>query len=291
MAIRFEFNVSEDYGRLFLSDSGATAFHHPDFIRAYPAMFGGKLEIWWLGDDCACPFVIRRKGPYASASSGGYGCYGGPIGNCERFPEFMRLARETGFSRLEFVDFKNRLTATGYRLTGRMAHILELPDSPEALFARYSSLRRRELRKEFRVSPGADPREFYLIHRETFGSLKTWVTPADGIAALSGSEITRFYTATAGDRLAGVLLVLSWQDEAMWWISGRKPWAEGVMTHLLHRAMSDAINEGRGVFNFGGTDADGPARFKESFGAKPYSYRSLFYERGFFGLMRKIRKG
>ncbi|MEO0248210.1 MAG: GNAT family N-acetyltransferase [candidate division WOR-3 bacterium] len=290
MTFRIETQVSEDYERLFLSDAGATVFHHPDFLRAYEPAFGGKLEIWWLGDDCACPFVVKRKGPYASASSGGYGCYGGPVGKSERFPDFMRLARESGFSRLEMVDFRNRLPSVGFRILKQTAHMLELPDSPDRLLALYSNLRRREIRNEFQVSAGANPSEFYRLHNQTFSSLKTWVTPEEAIVALSGSEIARFYTARIGDEVMGVLLVLSCRDEAMWWISGRKPGAEGVMTHLLHKAISDAISEGRKVFNFGATHAGGPARFKESFAARPYSYRSLVSEKGVFALLRKMRR-
>ena len=291
MTIRIEHQVSEDYERLFLADPGATVFHHPDFLRAYEAMFAGRLEIWWLGDDCVCPFIVRKKGPYASASSGGYGCYGGPIGNSERFSDLVRLAREAGFSRLEVVDFRNRLPTAGFRVTEQTAHTLELPDSPDRLPAMYSNLRRRELKKEFRVSPEADPREFYRLHDETFRSLGTWVTPQEGIAMLSASEIARFYTACWDEGVAGVLLVLSWRDEAMWWISGRNPRAEGVMTHLLHRALTDAVSEGRKVFNFGATHQEGPARFKESFGASAYSYRSLVSEKGVFALLRRMMRG
>ncbi len=291
MTVRIESQVSEDYERLFLADPGATVFHHPDFLRSYEPMFAGRLEIWWLGEDCACPFVVKRKGPYTSASSGGYGCYGGPVGKSERFPDLMRLARESGFSRLEVVDFRNRLPTAGFRVIEQTAHILDLPDSPDRLPSLYSNLRRRELRREFRVSAGADPQEFYRLHDETFRSLRTWVTPQEGIAALSGSEIARFYTAYRDDEVAGVLLVLSWRDEAMWWISGRNPRAGGVMTHLLHRAMTDAVSEGRKVFNFGATHGEGPARFKESFGARPYSYSSLIRENGFFALLRRMRRG
>lgn len=291
MTLRIEPQVSEDYERLFLADPGASVFHHPDFLRAYEAMFAGRLEIWWLGEDCACPFVVKRKGPYASASSGGYGCYGGPVGNSEGFPDLMRLARESGFSRLEVIDFRNRLPAAGFRVIKQTAHTLELPDSKDRLPAMYSNLRRRELKKEFRISSGADPREFYRLHDETFRSLGTWVTPQEGIAALSGSEIVRFYTAYKDEEVAGVLLVLSWQDEAIWWISGRNPKAEGVMTHLLHRALADAVSEGRKVFNFGATHEEGPARFKESFGARAYLYRSLVNERGIFALLRRMMKG
>jgi len=291
MTLRVESGISEDYERLFLSDPGATVFHHPDFLRASGAIFRGKIEVWWLGDDCACPFVIKRKGPYKSASSMGYGCYGGPVGNSARFPEFMDLARKAGFSRLEMVDFRNRLPDTGFTLKERVAHILELPDSPEELPAIYSNSRRRSLRKEFLVETGADPREFYRLHRETFSSLKAWVTPEKGIIALSGSPVARFYTARRHDEVAGMLLVLSCGPEAMWWISGRKLWAEGVMTHLLHRAIVDAMAEGKRFFNLGGTDAPGPGRFKESLGARPYSYRSLAVEKGPLALARKIRRG
>lgn len=291
MTLRVESSVSEDYERLFFSDPGATVFHHPDFLRASRAIFRGNLEVWWLGDDCACPFVIKRKGPYKSASSLGYGCYGGPVGNNARFSEFMKLSREAGFSRLEIVDFRNRLPANGFILKERVAHILQLPDSPEKLPALYSSMRRRSLRKEFLVSVGADPQEFYLLHRETFASLKTWVTPEKGIDALLRSSVARFYTARSREGVAGVLLVLSHGPEAMWWISGRKPWEEGVMTHLLHRAMVDAIEEGKSSFNLGGTDAPGPGRFKESLGARPYSYRSLAVEKGTLALVRRIRSG
>ncbi|MEO0181062.1 MAG: GNAT family N-acetyltransferase [candidate division WOR-3 bacterium] len=288
--IRVERGISREYEDLFRSDPGATAFHHPDFLRAYEAIFGGRFEVWWLDDDCACPFVINEKGPYRSASSAGYGCYGGPIGNPERFSEFLRLARARGFSRLEVVDFRNRLPVDGFRVAERTAHIIELPENPDEVTRLYSNSRRRNLRKALRVERSADPSEFYELHSETFRSLRTWVTPEEGITALFGSEIARFYSAYKERELAGVLLVLSWGQEAMWWISGRKPWGEGVMTHLLHAAILDAIAEGRRSFNLGGTDAPGPARFKESMGARPYSYRSLVSERGVFGLLRRIRR-
>jgi len=289
--LRVERGVSEDYEKVFLSDPGATAFHHPDFLRASEAIFRGRLEIWWLGDACACPFIVRKKGPYRSASSLGYGCYGGPVGRRERFSEFMGVARDAGFSRIEIVDFRNRLPSEGFRIVDRTAHILTLPDDPDALVSAYSALRRRELRKDIRVERRADPRGFYELHRETFAALRAWVTPEEGILALLGSDIARFYTATAGEETVGALLVLSYGSEAMWWISGRSPRGEGAMTHLLHAAILDAIAEGRRRFNMGGTDAPGPGRFKESMGARPYSYRSLVRETGVLGFLRRIRRG
>ncbi len=288
MNLRVDSSVSEDYETLFLSDPGATAFHHPDFLRACEKIFRAKLQIWWFGDDCACPFVIREKGPYRSASSSGYGCYGGPIGNKDRFSDLLETARGAGFSRLEIVDFRNRLPAGGFKVTEHTAHILELPDSPDNLPAAYSTLRRRELKKQFQVSVGSDPFEFYRLHEETFGSQKTWITPLEGISTMLGSSVARFYTARKGEEIAGVLLVLSYGAEAIWWISGRKAKCEGVMTHLIHAAVSDAIVEGRRLFNFGATHAAGPARFKESFGARPYVYRSLVSEKGVFGLVRRL---
>jgi len=289
--LRVEREVSGDYERVFLSDPGATPFHHPDFLRASEAIFRGRLEIWWLGDRCACPVIVRKKGPYTSASSLGYGCYGGAVGERESFAAFLRLAREADFSRIEFVDFRCRLPSEGFRVVERTAHILPLPDDPEALLFSYSALRRRELRNDIAVERGAEPDEFYELHRQTFASLRMWVTPEEGISALSGSEIARFYAARASGRIAGVLLVLSYGQEAIWWISGRRPDVEGVMTHLLHTAISDAISEGKRYFNMGGTDAPGPARFKESMGARPYPYRSLVREKGVLGLVRRIRRG
>jgi len=292
MKLRREPGVSAAYERLFEADPDATVFHHPDFLRSAPGIFRGRLEMWWLGDSVACPVILNRRLLYTSASSLGYGCYGGPVGDPAGFPEFFAELKGAGLSRIEVVDFRNRLSAPGFVEAGRTAHIIQLPETGEGLRDGYSNLRKRDLKKEVGVEESRDAEGFFRMHRETYKQARVWFTPLEGIRALLKTELARLYMARVGHNPAGGLLVLSWKDSAMWWINGwdRAFESESPMTHLLHRAMSDAVALGRRLFNLGGTDAAGPARFKESLGARPYPYRSLVMEKPWVGRLRRLKE-
>lgn len=99
---------------------------------------------------------------------------------------------------------------------------------------------------------------------------------------LLASGAASLFQAVQNDTVMSSILVLRARSGAYYHSAGTSP--EGMKagaSHLLVLRLAEHLrNQGLAVFNLGGADGDGLARFKSGFGAEPIALKSAAYDTG-----------
>ncbi|WP_375388162.1 GNAT family N-acetyltransferase [uncultured Amnibacterium sp.] len=184
------------------------------------------------------------------------------------------------------VEGEAALTAAGASARVTSTVVVDLPAEEGALVERYSSMRRRSLRRAekagARVVPAAPGdvaavldgvlEQAYEAHgvpspypTGTAAIVEDWMAGRDDVFAL---------TAYVGDEPAGVHLVLTGGPRTLSWVVAcdRRFREVGPNAVLYHEALVESVRRGFAQMDLVGRVDDGVARFKTSFGGHEVAY-------------------
>jgi lipid II:glycine glycyltransferase (peptidoglycan interpeptide bridge formation enzyme) len=146
-----------------------------------------------------------------------------------------------------------------------------------------------------------DPRlldEFYSLHVRTAHRHRTVPHPKnllqEILKIMAPKNMAAFYFACHENKRVACNLVLRDSLSSYDWLLGydKSSLPLRPANALIDRAIKDEIKKGGDTFNLGASPSThrGIIKFKESFGAEPFSYR-IFFKAGLsFNLMRQIKK-
>jgi CelD/BcsL family acetyltransferase involved in cellulose biosynthesis len=239
----------------------------------------------------ALPLLEGRRWGMRQLVGGPWGTYGGVVSHDAAAERMLldgldRAARRCSLARIH--DFSGSLEALpdGWDALPESCQVVELPQDPETLLARFTSQNRNKIRKaeknHVEVTCHAD-----VAALETYASLYDELvqrlqvarrTPRglfSGLASCPGVEV--WLARHEGIVVAG-LLNLNWGGQIMNWGNVSRPdawkWAPNNLLHwrALERACTDST--GPRLYNFGSSAVSEKVHtFKKSFGAEDRTYR------------------
>lgn len=187
---------------------------------------------------------------------------------------------------------------------GGTTHILELSSSYDTLFERRfkgatrTCIRRAEsvgVRVERALGPEAVS-GYYRMHRELADSMGGYaeVYPeAVFHALLNNCDRAELLIATLDNRTVGGAIFLDDGPTTFYWhAAADRTYARAQPAYaILSRAISDAIERGKGWFNFGSSGGiQSLVRFKESWGTEPAPIVSEVYRNPVIRRLRSLRE-
>lgn len=283
---RAEAGLWDDYVR---SHPEATIYHRYAW-RAFFADYFGKQTVYLLADDDSGAVVgvlplVRLKsllfGDYCVSLP--FVNYGGVIADSAAaanalVEEACRTGEDLGVSHIEFrhqqpdVDLPVR--------SDKVAMLLQLPESPEALGKNIGSKRRSQVRRPLRENPQMSIGgmelldDFYTVFATNMRDLGTPVYAKSMFAYLLKHfpDSAEIVSIRVHDRCAAAAFLLRNGErmEIPWASTSREFNGISINMLLYWEVLSHAINTGIKSFDFGRSTVDsGTFRFKKQWGAEP----------------------
>ncbi|MFH0777332.1 MAG: GNAT family N-acetyltransferase [Candidatus Eisenbacteria bacterium] len=319
--------VDPDKWNSLLSGSpGATVFHTLEWIRALKAAFRGFGTKYLLVEDrsgryvAGLPLVHDRSLLLSRYSSLPFGTYGGPVaveGLETDVSPFLTVALQALTREILPFSFHcvlynaptilERALQSAFpdgRRLRATTHLIDLAPGFQELWdscfdKETRTCARKALRSGLKVEERTTRETASALHRLYRGQAASWRAGRVYPARLLGAIIenmngkARIWTGSRGDRVLCAVLVLYFGDTLMAWLSGQDAEGRNVRaSHLVYaEIIKDACAKGLAIFNFGGSGTlEGVRFFKESFGAREFSYSVLIREPPLFELARKVRR-
>jgi CelD/BcsL family acetyltransferase involved in cellulose biosynthesis len=296
--------IRAHYASLHEHCPGATVYQSPAWLDLWKHL-GAEVNFVEVDGETMVPFVCRGHGALRRAYSLPFDTYGGPV---TPHPNgrllFENAIEPLGNASVRLVDYRSGVSSTNGAARNLTCHIVDLSRGYPAAAARYHDSNQRLIRQAtergVRVSVMNDEASletFYQLHvrtvvrygarglsREFFRSLFATLVPA---------QLATFYLAHRGDAVVAGNLVLRWRGRASdWmWVYDDRTSPLRATNLLIDRAIHDEAARGSTELNLGASPNDrlGSVRFKQSFGAEPFSYTIYTHTVPLVGMARNVR--
>jgi CelD/BcsL family acetyltransferase involved in cellulose biosynthesis len=282
----------------------ATVYQSPAWLDLWKQL-GSEIAFVEVNGETMVPFVCRGNRSWRRAYSLPFDTYGGPV---TPRPNgrivFENTIEPLGNISARVVDFGSGVASLNGAARPVTSHIVDLSSGYDAAAARYQDANQRLIRQaqERGVSVSimndeASLEAFYRLHLRTVARYGARALPRSFFRALFvnlvPAQLATFYLAHSGDEVVAGNLVLRWGGRAsdwMWVYDDRFPHLRATNL-LIDRAIRDEAARGSTELNLGASPNDrlGSVRFKQSFGATPFSYTVYTHTVAWVGLARRMR--
>ena len=253
------------------------------------------------------PFVCRGRGALRRAYSLPFDTYGGPVTPRPNGPVvFENAIAPLGNASVRMVDFHRGVSSQNGAARSLTCHVVDLSSGYSAAVARYHDSNQRLIRQAHErgvrvevMNDEASLEAFYRLHVRTVARYGAPALPRSFFHALFNTLVpaglATFYLAHHGDHVAAGNLVLRWAGRASdWmWVYDDRLSSLRATNLLIDRAIHDEAARGSVELNLGASPNDrlGSVRFKQSFGAQPFSYTIYTHTMAWVGAVRRVRRG
>lgn len=190
---------------------------------------------------------------------------------------------------------------TPFQIYKRRTYILSLKDKPEEIFGRYSSQRKRHIRKaesSLQFSENKFDTSLFIEHHQAAFSKKNKIYPFDYsfiekiISEGKKNNAVHCIQAQYQDKVIAQIACF-FDRHTMYYLLGSfdpEYKKQNAMTALMHRCILKAMAQGLTRFDFEGSSDPGIATFFSQFGSQESFYNVCSHESNFiWKLIKKIR--
>jgi hypothetical protein len=298
--------VRARYAEILEHFAGASVYHTPAWLRVWEDL-GAEIAFIELDAETLVPFVCKGSGALRRAYSLPFDTYGGPVTAGSNGPvSFEGIIERLRSPSVRLADFGAAVASSNGALRPMVSHIVDLSGGYDRAAGRYTDANRRNIRQArengVRVAPVSQHtvvREFYRLHLRTVKRHGARPLPPaffeSVFARLAPVGAATFYLTFHHERVVAGNLVLRHQDRSydwMWVYDDR--FASLRATNLmLDQAIRDEAARGARELNLGASPNDrlGSVRFKQSFGAGPFSYTVYTHTAPIVAAARRVRLG
>jgi CelD/BcsL family acetyltransferase involved in cellulose biosynthesis len=281
-------------------------YQTPQWLEVWKHL-GAEIVFVEVNDETMVPFVCHGQGALRRAYSLPFDTYGGPVtAQANGQVLFEQAIAPLGRSSARVVDFSARMASSNGAARSASSHIVDVSAGYEAAAARYSDANQRLIRQAgergVRVEVMTDASRVFAFHRLHLRTVARYGARAlpraffDAVfATLVPADLATFYLARRGDEVIAANLVLRYGGRAcdwMWVYDERFPQLRATNL-LIDHAIRDEAARGSRELNLGASPNDrlGSVRFKQSFGAVPFSYAVYVRTGAWVGMARGVRAG
>ena len=295
----------EHYASLHANYPGATVYQTPAWLDLWKRL-GSEIVFVEPEKDTLVPFVCRGRGAMRRAYSLPFDTYGGPV---TPHPNGHKMMFENAIeplktSSVRLVDYRSGVASTNGAARHLTCHIVNLSKGYSAAAARYSDSNERLIRQapgrgvRIRVmNDEASLETFYQLHVRTVARYGARGLSREFFHALFHSlvpaQLATFYLAYRDGVAVAGNLVLRWKGRASdWmWVYDDRYLPLRATNMLIDRAIQDEVARGTTELNLGASPNDrlGSVRFKQGFGAEPFSYTIYTHTAALVGMARNVR--
>jgi|GEM_PF-1236826 len=296
--------VRARYANLVSSSPHASVFHTPAW-HAVIASVG--IEVRYLdAGEVMIPFAIQGRGITRRAFSLPYDTVGGPVGPTDTPLSFDAIARAVGCPSVRIVDGSGTIVPGRARVIEVESHRLRLDGDVDAIRAGFTRSAHKAVRQAKRRGVDVQVRtdegvvgEFYALYGELMRRHGARRVPRSLVTAIFREMVphdtARFYAARVDGETAAVMIMLRHPGEAVAWSVGYAPHLQAVRPNnaLIDRWICDEVDAGCRSLDLGASPGGADSRvdrFKESFGARPYTRRVLLHESAAYRALRAINR-
>ncbi len=296
--------VRSRYAELLKSCTTASVYQTPEWLRVWEDL-GADLAFVEADADTMVPFVCKGRGALRRAYSLPFDTYGGPVTSRPNGPvSFEDAVRPLGIDSVRVADFAAGMRSSNGALREVRSHIVGLTGGYDVAAARYTEANLRLVRQAgergVRVTESNDAagvREFHRLHVKTVARYGARPLPRaffDAVLArLAPADLATFYLAHHDGRAIAGNLVLRYREHACdWmWVYDERFLDLRPTNLMIDRAIRDEAARGSRRLNLGASPNErlGSVRFKQSFGATPFTYAVYAHTGRLVAAARTIR--
>lgn len=294
------------YAEILDGFAQASVYHTPAWLRVWEDL-GADLAFVEVDAETMVPFICRGTGSLRRAYSLPFDTYGGPVTARRGDPvSFEGIIERIASPSVRVADFGAVVASCNGALRPAVSHIVELSGGYDAVARHYSDANRRNIRQAVdhgvrvaAVSQHAVTRDFYRLHLQTVKRHGARPLPRAFFEAVYARLVpagaATFYLAFHQDRVVAGNLVLRHRDRSYdWmWVYDDRVTPLRATNLMLDHAIRDEAARGSRELNLGASPNDhlGSVRFKQSFGARPYTYAVYSHTAPIVAAARRVRLG
>ncbi|HEU4364439.1 MAG TPA: GNAT family N-acetyltransferase [Candidatus Krumholzibacteria bacterium] len=275
------------YAEILEHFAEGSVYHTPAWLRVWEDL-GAELAFVEVDAETMVPFVCKGAGALRRAYSLPFDTYGGPVTARSNGPvSFEGIIERLDSPSVRVADFGAVVASRNGALRPVATHIVDLGGGYDAAARNYTDANRRNIRQAVdhgvrvaAVSQHAVTRDFYRLHLQTVkrhGARPLPMAFFESVyARLVSAGAATFYLAFHQDRVVAGNLVLRHRDRSYdWmWVYDDRMAPLRATNLMLDHAIRDEAGRGSRELNLGASPNDrlGSVRFKQSFGARPFTY-------------------
>lgn len=295
--------TKQRYAEIYRQSKIASVYQSPEWLAVLETL-KGELAFLEVDENTIIPFICKGRGRLRRCYSLSFDTYGGPVSSGNVSVSFNEVVQALKIPSVRMVDFSRNLVNHSNSIIEMNAHLIDLTGGLENVQKAYTKKNREALRQSerrgIRIEKMEDEAlldEFYSLHAHTARSHRTLPHPKHILEMIyrimKPNNMAEFYFARRGEDAVACNLVLRDKKTAYDWLLGYRKDSLKLRPSnaLIDRSIRDEIDAGSETFNLGASPSrhQGIVKFKESFGAKLFSYR-IFFKAGFsFNLMRNLK--
>jgi hypothetical protein len=295
--------TKERYAEIYRRSKIASVYQSPEWLAVLESL-KGELVFLEVDSGTIIPFICKGSGKLRRCYSLSFDTYGGPVSGGESRVSFQEVVRALKIPSVRMVDFASNLVDHSNSAVAINAHIIDLTGGEEEVRKGYTKKNREALRQAerrgIRIEKMEDQAlldEFYSLHVHTARRHRTFPHPRSILEMIykimRPKNMAAFYMARRDEEAVACNLILRDKKTAYDWLLGYKDDTLKLRptNALIDLSIRDEIEAGSEMFNLGASPSQhqGIVRFKESFGAKRFSYR-IFVKAGFsYHMIRSLK--
>lgn len=284
----------------------ASVYHTPAWLRVWEDL-GAELAFLEVDDETIVPFVCKGAGALRRAYSLPFDTYGGPVTARSGGPvSFEGIIERIDSPSVRVADFGAVVASCNGALRPMVSHIVDLSGGYAAAERGFTDANRRNIRQALErgvrvaaVSQRSVARDFYRLHARTVRRHGARPLPMaffeSVFARLVPAGAATFHLAFHEDRVVAGNLVLRHRDRSYdWmWVYDDRCAPLRATNLMLDHAIRDEAARGSRELNLGASPNErlGSVRFKQSFGARPFTYAVYTHTAPFVAAARRVRLG
>ncbi len=287
----------EEYQRYLENSNYKCIFRYPQFLRAWIEAIPGTSLKFLIGEGVVIPGVVFKRGPLRAFYSLPYQTFGGPVGSLD---SSLTLDFDfSNFSEVAIDDPEFKILSKGLKPIESVEAIIDLSAGYEDVFSRYSSSRRKIIRKIYRNPPDLIPLDsekdvetFYPMYRQFAEARNIHVYPKNFFKAVVrnlGRENLFGYLAFRGSKLVGYILNVFYSGKAF---AFSHVWSEkNLSSFLIDLSIRHSVESGLHTYSLGLTSPSmrGILEFKRSFGVNFKPMRTYWKKTIYHNLARNLK--
>lgn len=272
----------EKYQKALMLDDDSLPYQEPEWLDIVAPGW-----LIWEYESCYFPLAVRKLGPFTLIQQPVLSPRFKIIGLKESDKNIMTILLKDLARKADFVDICiDQLEVETYgswKKEERPTYVFQVPETSEALFTAYHAHHKRILKKntELQLSQLSDV-ELFLNTLQKGLSTKTKLPVSFFRAARKLQSCKAFHwdlwAAKYKNNPLAVCGILSYRGKQYYQLAAGLPESRDfqAMHHLVHRVLASAAGK---HFDFEGSVIPGLQRFYSGFGAKPYIYTRVSYNR------------
>jgi hypothetical protein len=296
--------TEERYAEIYRQSNIASVYQSPEWLSVL-ASLKGELVFLEVDGGTIIPFICKGRGKLRRCYSLSFDTYGGPVSGGDARVSFHEVVRALRIPSVRMVDFGSNVADRSNSAFEIDAHIIDLTGGEDEVQKGYTKKNREALRQSERRGiriekiEGQDLLdEFYSLHAHTARLHGTFPHPKSILEMIYNimkpKHMAEFYIARQQNEAVACNLILRDKKAAYDWLLGYKVDSLKLRptNALIARSIRDEIEAGSETFNLGASPSrhKGIVKFKESFGAKRFTYR-IFVKAGFsYHMIRSMKK-